>query len=509
MSLFTRFVRDAGAHLAASGLASRLLRENGDAKAQKQVLERLLERFAQTDYGRVHRLEARLGHDDFVKRVPVMTQEALAPYLVRLEHGGENLLWPQPCESLLGELAAPGETQRRYPLTAASRQAFLHAWRSALFAGSLHKIPAIHFGRPALAIGLTPGSLAPHETAPTDLRSLVARCALSHQELASLPLPGPGDTQSPQGPDAELLLLEDPLWLATLFPDPLIGTDSGTMLAQRPGWTRELRVAVGYRQTMQGMSDQARLLLGHPVRVHEVFATEFGVVATQTEDPNNGLRLLTDEGLYYEFIPVADYDPAHQDRLSAKALPSDKVVQGASYVLVVSSPAGLCRQDTDERVRCVSTHPLRIVPEGRQSRTLSVAGEQLTERDAFDAVAHCCDQHGWAIVHLHVAPLPKSAERRIPAHEWWIELKPGSRQTPTGPHISTMLDEQLRRQSPAYDALRRNAVLAEPVVRLVIPGVFKNWLQANGLLDTRFSLPRCLRDRRIADALAALARFSD
>jgi len=72
-----------------------------------------------------------------------------------------------------------------------------------------------------------------------------------------------------------------------------------------------------------------------------------------------------------------------------------------------------------------------------------------------------------------------------------------------------MLDEQLRRQSPAYDALRRNAVLDEPVVRLVIPGVFKNWLQANGLLDTRFSLPRCLRDRRIADALAALARFSD
>ena len=509
MSLFTRLFRDLGAGLATTGLASRLQGEGTDEKAQKATLAHLLEQFCETDYGRVHHLEKKLRYEDFIKRVPVMTWETLAPHLVRQEHGGENLLWPHPCECILTEMAAPGEVQRRYPLTEAGRLCFARSWRTALLAGCLHKIPSVDFYRPALAISTPAADLVKAPSSTCDLRALVAQCTRARQSLQDLPLPGAHEPPASASEKPEIILLEDPLWLATLFPEPLIGTDSGTMLASRPEWTRSLRVAIGYRQTMQGMADQARLLLGHPVRVHELFATEFGVIATQTEDPNEGLRMLTDEGLFYEFIPLADYEPNQAEKLSAKALPVGKLTQGASYVLLVSSPSGLCRQDTDERVRCVSTHPLRIVPEGRQSRTLSVAGEQLPERILFDAMAHCCDQNGWAIVHFHVAPFLQPRERVQPAHEWWIELKPGSRQTPTGPLISSMIDAQLTRMAPAYAALRRNAVLGEPVVRLVIPGVFKSWLQTNKLLDSRFSLPRCLNDRRIADALGALARFCD
>jgi len=46
-----------------------------------------------------------------------------------------------------------------------------------------------------------------------------------------------------------------------------------------------------------------------------------------------------------------------------------------------------------------------------------------------------------------------------------------------------------------------------PVVRLVMPGLFAQWLTANGKWGGQHKMPRCRSDRAIADVFASLAQF--
>jgi len=100
------------------------------------------------------------------------------------------------------------------------------------------------------------------------------------------------------------------------------------------------------------------------------------------------------------------------------------------------------------------------------------------------------------------------AGRRDARHEWWIELKPGTDETPTGPILAAELDVELQRLNEHYKTKRRGGGLGAPVVRLVIPGVFEHWMKHTGNWGRQYKMPRCRSDRAIADTLAELTRFT-
>jgi hypothetical protein len=111
-------------------------------------------------------------------------------------------------------------------------------------------------------------------------------------------------------------------------------------------------------------------------------------------------------------------------------------------------------------------------------------------------------------VNFHVAPFftkPVPAPRG--GHEWWIELRPGTVKTPTGPFLAQELDRVLAERNPDYAARRHARGLEAPSVRLVMPGIFDQWArgQQAGAVSSR--VPCCRADRLIADQLAALTRF--
>jgi hypothetical protein len=77
------------------------------------------------------------------------------------------------------------------------------------------------------------------------------------------------------------------------------------------------------------------------------------------EDPRHGLlRLLPDNGVYFEFVPVEDLGRPHPARRAAS-----EVEPGVPYALALTSPAGLWACLTGTRVCFESRDPplLRIV----------------------------------------------------------------------------------------------------------------------------------------------------
>jgi hypothetical protein len=251
--------------------------------------------------------------------------------------------------------------------------------------------------------------------------------------------------------------------------------------------------------------DELRAALGPGVNFHEVYAASEGFIATQDADAALGLRLMTDVGLFYEFIPLSEFDETRLDQLGPKAVPLEGVKPGIDYVLLLTTPAGLCRYVLGDVVRFVSTDVPRLVYAGRTRLQLSAFGEHVIEKELTDALALVCRQNGWTIGNFHVAPLfaDSTAGRTRGRHEWWIELKnPSDDSIPAA--LASGLDAELIRLNDDYEAKRKGRGLEPPVVRLVRPGVFEQWMRSQGKWGGQNKMPRCRSDRVIADALAAL-----
>jgi hypothetical protein len=250
--------------------------------------------------------------------------------------------------------------------------------------------------------------------------------------------------------------------------------------------------------------------LGSRTRRHEVYAAPEGIFAVQDQDRAQGLRLVTDAGIFFEFLPLETYDPSRLNQLGPKALPLAEVKTDVDYALIVTTPAGLVRHVVGDIVRFTSVRPPRLVVRGRLAHRLDLFGERVDERALTDAILTVCRERQWRLTEFHVAPLISRnlAGQNRGRHEWWVELQAGTVANPTGPVLALELDRQLSATCPAYAACRQSGQLEAPFVRLVMPGVFKHWCQHRGTLGGENKLPHCRSDRRYADELAAVAQFA-
>jgi GH3 auxin-responsive promoter len=191
-------------------------------------------------------------------------------------------------------------------------------------------------------------------------------------------------------------------------------------------------------------------------------------------------------------------------------VPIDGVRPATDYAVVVTTPAGLVRYVTGDIVQFTSLAPARLVYVGRTALRLNTFGEQVDERDITEAFSSVCRRNGWTIVNFHVAPLRAEplARSRKGRHEWWVELQAGTQLTPTGPVIAPEVDAALIKSCPTYAARRSDGTMEAPYVRLVMPGVFEQWMRYHGKWGGNNKMPRCRDDRSIADELGGALQFA-
>jgi hypothetical protein len=206
---------------------------------------------------------------------------------------------------------------------------------------------------------------------------------------------------------------------------------------------------------------------------------------------------------------MAFFDEGNLANLGGKVVPLDGVQVGVDYALLLTTPAGLCRYVIGDVVRFLSTDVPRLIYVGRTSLQLSAFGEHVIEKELMDSLLAVCRRHGWTIVSFHVAPVfagTLTGQMRG-GHEWWLELKVPSVETPTANVISPELDAELMQRNDDYKAKRKGHGLEPPAVRLVMPGVFEQWMKKNGRWGGQSKMPRCRSDRLVADQLVELSRF--
>ena len=234
--------------------------------------------------------------------------------------------------------------------------------------------------------------------------------------------------------------------------------------------------------------------------LREVYPASEGFIALQDETPADGLRLLIDNGIFFEFVPLEELDSANPTRHWIKT-----VEPGVNYAIVLSTCSGLWSYVIGDTVRFVSTNPPRILITGRTSYSMSAFGEHLIGEEIEDAVAAAAQSIGASVTDFSMGAVFPEDQGDLGGHIYVVEFA----QTPAPPAIAQVahvIDETLKRRNDDYRAHRAEGFgMKAPEVRAVPPGTFAAWMKSRGRLGGQNKVPRIINDQTL---FATLREFS-
>jgi hypothetical protein len=505
----------------------RLNRTHTAVETQQRTLKHLLENIALTAYGRDVGITPGMNTAEFRARVPVRDHRQLEPYFARIKRGEPNVLWPGDCHWAVETAGTTGKA-KWLPVTDELLTHFEEAEADALLyftarIGDSDVFRGRHISLAPLLtlIPLNPSELPPESDAVAPASSHPTSPAWGAPQLAEPPT---SLTTEPVEWSAKIeaiitrtlemditMLAGIPNWLL-VFADAARGR---AIAANKSGadlksiWPN-LQCVIHHGIPLSPFQDQLKRAAGPGINLQEIYYASEAFVAAQDAVAGSGLRLMEDSGVFYEFLPLRDFEESLPLTVAAKALSLEQVRLGENYVLLITTPAGLCRYVLDDIIRFVSIEPPRIIHVGRTQLRLNAFDENVLEKELTDSIVAVCQRHNWTITNFHVAPLFISSltGQARGRHEWWIELQPGTNQTPTGPILAGHLDADLSSRCESYASKRARGPMEPPVVRLVMPGFFAHWLDYQKMWGGQKKMPRCRSDRLIADDLAAIACFN-
>jgi hypothetical protein len=261
--------------------------------------------------------------------------------------------------------------------------------------------------------------------------------------------------------------------LADLWPDLRVFVHGGVSLAP-------------YRRVLEERLERALELV-------EVYPASEGFVAVQTER-SDGLTLMLDYGIFYEFVPQEDLDAPRPRRHTVADVELDR-----PYAIVLTSPAGLWSYLLGDTVRFTARDPLRLVITGRTRHFVNAFGENVIVEEVEQALLEACRVTGAEVAEFTLAPRFPAPHEPRGGHEWLVEFRtaPVDRR-----RFVEVLDGTLQRLNTDYRTKRAGDLgMVAPLLREMPAGAFYRWMEAAGKLGDQHKVPRVTNGRWLADAL--------
>jgi hypothetical protein len=233
--------------------------------------------------------------------------------------------------------------------------------------------------------------------------------------------------------------------------------------------------------------------VGKPVDSIETYPASEGFIAYQDTRDQEGLLLLLNSGIFYEFIPADEYFDENPTRLSI-----GEVEKGINYAVIMSSNAGLWGYSIGDTVQFVSTSPYRVIVSGRIKHFISAFGEHVIGQEVEMAMKATMKSHSEVeLVEFSVAPQVTPANG-LPLHEWFVEFrhKPNDLKA-----FEKELDLHLQKLNSYYDDLVVGSILRPLEIICLEENAFRNYMKSQGKLGGQNKVPRLSNDRKIANAL--------
>ncbi len=471
---------------------------------QELIFTQLIQQARNTRFGLDHNFSAIHSHLSFTERVAVRDYEGMRGYIDQILAGEENVLWPgRPL--YFAKTSGTTSGIKYIPITQDSIPNHIGSARDALFnmAATL-QLNDLFAGKMIFLSGSP--TLEEKGGIPTGrLSGIVNHWVpgwLRTNQMPSYETNCIEDWETKVDRIAQETLTEDmrlisgiPPWVQMYYERLIDLSGKSTILEIFPNYQLFVYGGVNFEPYRQ----QLEQLTGGPISSLETFPASEGFFAFQdTTDSADGLLLRTNDGIFFEFVPLQE---AGTD--SPKRLTLQEVEAGQQYALVISSNAGLWAYDIGDVIEFISVDPYRVKVTGRTKHFISAFGEHVIAKEVEEALRLVLHNHPCRINEFTVAPQVNPPGDAKPYHEWWIEFaEPPSNLA----QFAADLDTEMTRQNLYYQDLIAGNILRPLIVRSLPPGSFKAYMQSIGKLGGQNKVPRLSNDRQIADALSPFQR---
>lgn len=465
-------------------------------ETQQRVFESLIAQAKDTAFGKDHKFNQIKDFRDFAKQVPVRDYEALRNYIDRVVAGESNVLW-KGLPIYFAKTSGTTSGAKYIPLTKESMPYHIEAARNAILA-YIHETGKADFvdgkmiflqGSPILdekngiKLGRLSGIVAHYVPAylqKNRLPSWETNCIEDWETKV--------DAVVKETMDEDMSVISGiPSWVQMYF-EKLKEKKNKPVGEIFKNFNLFIYGGVNF-EPYRAKFEQ---LIGRRVPSIELFPASEGFFAYQDSQKEEGLLLLLNAGIFYEFIKADEFYTENPKRYTI-----GEVELGVNYVLILSTNAGLWGYNIGDTVRFVNLNPYRIVVSGRIKHYTSAFGEHVIGKEVETAIQEAMEGTDVEVNEFTVAPQTTPSEG-LPYHEWLIEFgnKPKDMEA-----FSLKIDQALRKQNVYYDDLIVGKVLRTLVISSVKTGGFQDYMKSIGKLGGQNKLPRLSNDRNIADKL--------
>lgn len=240
-------------------------------------------------------------------------------------------------------------------------------------------------------------------------------------------------------------------------------------------------------------------LLARPLVYIETYLASEGFIAFQDRQYAKGMRLVTNDHLFLEFVPFNEenFDADGNMKAHPEALMIHEVEEGKDYALLLSTSAGAWRYLIGDTVRFLDKDNCEIVITGRTKHFLSLVGEHLSVENMTKAVQIASEQLNLSIPEFTVAGVPHG---NFFAHHWYL----ASNDSADEASLKKAIDEALFELNDDYAVERKNA-LKEVMVTVLPEQTFMDFMRHKGKEGGQHKFPRVLKGKILEEWQAFLS----
>lgn len=465
-------------------------------KNQEELLLSLVDTAKKTLFGRTYDFENIQSVKDFQEKVPVADYEDLKPYIEKVKRGQRDILWVETPE-YFAKTSGTTSGSKYIPISKEGMPFQVKGAQSALFHYIVKKNNADFVGGKMIFLQGSPELEEVFGVKTGRLSGIVAHHIPNYLQKNRLPS---WETNMIEDWETKVdkiveetekenmtLISGIPPWLIMYF-EKLIEKNGKKIKQIFPNLQLIVTGGVNYEPYRDKMEE----LLGGKVDIVQTFPASEGFFAFQDDYTKEGLLLLTNHGIFYEFIPLEQYGKPDAQRLTLKDVELNK-----DYALILTTNSGLWAYSIGDVVRFIDKNPHRILVSGRTKHFTSAFGEHVIAFEVEEAIKSTVEKFPAQITEFHLAP-EVNPEEGLPYHEWFIEFE---KEPENLDLFKNELDDQLRKRNTYYDDLISGNILQKLHITRLQKNAFQEYAKAEGKLGGQNKIPRLANDRKIADLL--------
>ncbi|MBI1835899.1 MAG: GH3 auxin-responsive promoter family protein [Flavobacteriia bacterium] len=469
---------------------------------QLKTLSWLLNRAKRTSFGKKHLFSLTLKSIDIVenyqKSVPLTNyEEFYTEWLKDSIAGKKHHTWPGKVSYYALSSGTTGSPSKRIPVTRQMIRSFQKT--SVKQISTLHSLnlPSSLFSANILLVGGSSNLTEIENHVEGDLSGILKK----HTSLVASPFTKP-ENEIAKVKDwskkLELMVNKAPSWN--------VGIVAGV-----PSWCIMLMEKIIEKYNLNTIHDiwpnfevyihggvfmkpyipRLEKIIGKKVHLLDTYLASEGYFAYQTAPDREGMKLLLNNGIFYEFVPFNSdfFDEFGNVKDKHNAFSLSQVQEGIDYALVISTNAGLWRYMIGDLIQFINVEQREIKITGRIKQFLSLSGEHLSLDNINTAIIKTAET-----LNIEIPEFCIYADVENQRHAWYI----GTSNQIDENHLIQTIDHTLSELNDDYRSCRKYN-LNNPIIQIVPVSKFYGFMEKIGKAGSQNKFPRVLNENQASN----------